>query len=273
MLRTLLALLTVLLSARIAEARIPGAPDVRLYALDCGRATVDDGGVASDTGELDHHRLDLADPCFVVRHPRGWLIWDTGLAAHVPAMPGLSFRAGPPLQEQLEAIGVSADTMTFVAFSHLHFDHVGNAALFPGATWILNRKELAWAEQQPSPVSMIPALFSAYRRAKTRFIEGDEDVFGDGSVRILSAPGHTPGSAVLFVDLPQSGPVLLSGDLFLTREGRRHQYVPLVNADRAATLASMARFERIARRIRARVVVQHDPRDYAALPKPPECLR
>jgi N-acyl homoserine lactone hydrolase len=159
-----------------------------------------------------------------------------------------------------------------VAFSHLHFDHAGNAALFRHATWILNRKELAWAEQQPTPVSTVPALFSAYRSAKTRLIDGDCDVFGDGRVRILSTPGHTPGSAVLLVALPEGGSVLLTGDLYLTREGRRQQHVSLVNADRADTLASMARFERIARRTHARVVIQHDPLDYAALPKPPQSL-
>jgi N-acyl homoserine lactone hydrolase len=270
-LTTMLALLTIASSAR-TEGTDPAAADVRLYALDCGHATLDDGGVASDTGELDHRRLELANPCFVVRHPRGWLIWDTGLSPDAPAVPGLRVRPGPPLEGQLATIGVSPGTMTFVAFSHLHFDHAGNAGLFQRATWILNRKELAWAEQQPTPVSTVPALFAAYHSAKTRIIDGDCDVFGDGSVRILSTPGHTPGSAVLLVSLPASGPVLLTGDLYLTREGRRDQLVSLVNADRADTLASMARFERIARRTHGRVVIQHDPRDYAALPKPPAFL-
>jgi glyoxylase-like metal-dependent hydrolase (beta-lactamase superfamily II) len=118
---------------------------------------------------------------------------------------------------------------------------------------------------------MQPQLFAGYRQARVRRIDGDYDVFGDGRVRIVRAPGHTPGSAVLWVGLA-SGPVVLSGDLWVSRRSRAERWVPRVNADRAATLSSMARIERLARRTHARVIVQHDPEDYAALPKLPEFL-
>jgi glyoxylase-like metal-dependent hydrolase (beta-lactamase superfamily II) len=90
-------------------------------------------------------------------------------------------------------------------------------------------------------------------------------------VRIVSAPGHTPGSAVLWIELAH-GPVVLSGDLWISRRGRAERWVPRVNADRAATLSSMARIERLVRRTHPRVVVQHDPEDFAALPKIPRFL-
>jgi glyoxylase-like metal-dependent hydrolase (beta-lactamase superfamily II) len=119
---------------------------------------------------------------------------------------------------------------------------------------------------------MQPQWFSASAQAKVQWIDGDHDVFGDGRVRILHAPGHTPGSAVLLLRLRKTGAVLLSGDLYLSDEARRKQLVPTINASRADTLASMARIERIAKNLHARVIVQHDPAGFAKLPQAPAFL-
>jgi N-acyl homoserine lactone hydrolase len=270
-LRLLLLVACAALATQPAAAP-PAPPELRLYVLDCGHATIDDAAIVSDTGELDGKPLALADPCFVIRHPRGWLLWDAGLAPDQPSYPGLDIHAGPPVEAQLRAIGLGPDDITYVAFSHLHFDHVGNAKLFPHATWILSADELGWAEHEPAHASMLPALFAAYRTARTRVIDGDFDVFGDGRVRILRAPGHTPGSAVLWIDLRDTGPVILSGDLFLSRDGRRQRFTAAVNASRAETLASIDRVEHLARRRHARIVIQHDPKDYAELPRLPAFL-
>ncbi|AKJ31679.1 hypothetical protein AAW51_4988 [Caldimonas brevitalea] len=261
------------------------AADVRLYTLDCGHAEFRDFSVGSDTGHYDGRPARLADPCFLIRHPQGWMLWDAGMPATLPnAVTGgvepqhmlerLGFRigAGRPLEEQLQALGLTPDDIRYVAFSHLHFDHVGNAALFRRATWVLQRSELAWAQASPAPASVVPELLSTLPSVRQQLIDGDHDVFGDGSVRILRTPGHTPGSSVLMVSLQRSGPVLLSGDLYLTLEGRAHRHVPAINADRAATLASIERMEALARRRKARVIVQHAPEDYARLPKPPRYL-
>lgn len=136
----------------------------------------------------------------------------------------------------------------------------------------MQRRELAAATGPTPPPfeSLVPV--SAYRDARIRFADGDTDVFGDGSVELLLLPGHTPGHQALQLRLPHAGVVLLSGDLYHSREARRLRRVPRVNTDRAATLASMDRFETIAARTHARVVIQHDPRDIAALPHFPACL-
>jgi glyoxylase-like metal-dependent hydrolase (beta-lactamase superfamily II) len=268
----LLALCAALAGPARPTAAEPVVPDMRLYVLDCGSATLDDGAAAADTGEHDGKPLDFADPCFLIRHPRGWMLWDAGLAPAQPGGPGIHIHPGPPLEAQLRALGLTPADVAVIAFSHLHFDHVGNAALFPHATWILDRDELAWAEHDPPHVSMVPRLFAAYRTAPTRMIDGDCDVFGDGRVRILKAAGHTPGSAVLWLDLRDPGPVILSGDLYMVHDGPRLHEVPAVNTDRAATLAAFDRVERIARRTHARIVIQHDPATYAALPRPPGFL-
>ena len=243
---------------------------LRLYVLECGWAELADAGALSDTGELAGQARTLVDPCFLIQHPGGWLLWDAGLAPDSANQPGLTLHVNTPLAAQLARLGLTADAITYVAFSHMHFDHVGNANLFTRATWLLNRAELAWAKHEPAHVSMVAGLFDGYRRAHTLLFDGDYDVFGDGRVRILSAPGHTPGSAVLWLDLFETGPVLLSGDLYVARESRRYGYVPSVNANRADTLASMARIERILKRTHARLVIQHDPRDHAELPRLPD---
>lgn len=277
----LLAIVCLALAALIPVAASADATP-RLYTLDCGHASFRDFSAASDTGDYDGRPAELADPCFLIQHAKGWLLWDAGLPPTLPASvtggrspkameEQLGFRTwlGRPIADQLREMGLTPDDIGWIAFSHLHFDHVGQAALFRRATWILNREELDWALAQPAHVSMAAELLASRPADRTTFISGDLDVFGDGSVRILKTPGHTPGSSVLVVRLAKSGPVILSGDLYLTREGREHQQVPAVNADRADTLASMNRVEAIVKRLHARVIVQHSPQDFASMPKPP----
>jgi glyoxylase-like metal-dependent hydrolase (beta-lactamase superfamily II) len=176
------------------------------------------------------------------------------------------------LVDQLARLGLKPADIDCLAFSHWHEDHTGNANLFDKATWILQRKELAAATGHTPPPFEPLAPVSAWRAANKRIIDGDADVFGDGTVRLLLMPGHTPGHQALEIRLPHAGVVLLSGDLYHSRENRRFRRVPRINNDRAATLASMDRFEAIAARDHARVVIQHDPRDIALLPRFPDYL-
>jgi glyoxylase-like metal-dependent hydrolase (beta-lactamase superfamily II) len=266
--------LSALLLAFAALAHCAGAPpDVRLYVLDCGHLAFQDMGMFDDSGALDGKPGTLSDPCFLIRHPKGLLLWDTGLgdaiADHpdgVELAPGIRATVPVKLVAQLHALGLAPSDIDALAFSHWHVDHTGNANLFGKATWILQRKELAAATGHAPPPFEPLAPVGAWRTAHKRLIDGDADVFGDGSVRILSMPGHTPGHQALELRLAHAGVVLLAGDLYHSRENRLFRRVPRVNTDRAQTLASMDRFEAIARRTHARVVIPHDPRDVAALP-------
>jgi glyoxylase-like metal-dependent hydrolase (beta-lactamase superfamily II) len=273
-------LLSSLLFAFATLVHSAGAPpDIRLYVLDCGHLGIRDMGMFDDSGALDGKPGSMAVPCFLIRHPHGILLWETGLgdaiAGHadgVELAPGVRASVPVTLASQLHQLGLQASDIDYVAFSHWHIDHTGNANLFGGATWILQRRELAAATGTTPPPFEDLAPVSAYRTARKRIIDGDADVFGDGSVRLLLMPGHTPGHQALQVRLPHAGVVLLSGDLNHTRENRRFRRVPRINTDRAATLASMDRFEAIAARTHALVVVQHDPRDIAGLPSLPAYL-
>ena len=260
--------------AQAPSAQAPG--EIRLYALDCGHLEFKDLSFFSDIGEYDGGKSGvIAVPCFVIRHSQGTLVWDTGLS---PAFPkgvnaaGVSGGFEGSVEKQLAQIGLTSGSVNYLAFSHLHSDHTGNANLFKSATWIMNKDELAWALAGGSGSPVEVATFSAYKTAKTHMIDGDYDVFGDGTVRILKTPGHTPGHQVLMLRLQKAGTVILAGDLYHFRADRASRLVPLFNTDRAQTLASFDRVERIAHNTHARVVIEHDPEDFKALPKFPAYL-
>ena len=273
-----LVLIALLLVSAEALTDSP-TTSVRLYALDCGRGQFRDMGMFSDTGEYDGKSGAIADPCFLVVHPRGQLLWDTGLGDALAAASdgkdaghGIRLYVDKTLVQQLREIDVPIDAIKLVGFSHLHFDHTGNANLFEHATWLINRKELAAALSAAPPFGVDPEFLKGHDSSKIDQIDGDRDVFGDGSVQILAAPGHTPGHQVLLVKLQRTGAVLLSGDLFHTEENRKSHRVPRVNTDRADTLASFDRIERIVQNEHARLVVQHDPDDFASVPRFPKYL-
>jgi N-acyl homoserine lactone hydrolase len=281
LLKVRLCFVGLFLLAVFAMAAAPARSEenvIRLYALDCGLIEFKDMGWFSDTGEYDGKPGRLVDPCFLIRHPKGTLLWDTGLGDKLAANAngvdnsGVHMRVPFTLVDQLGKLGLTPADVGYVAFSHFHFDHTGNANAFANSTWILNSNEINWASATPTPFGVDPGTFSAYKSAKTKMIDGDFDVFGDGSVRILKAPGHTPGHQVLAIKLTKSGTVILSGDLYHLRDNRAHRRVPGINYERADTLASIDRIERIIKNTKARLVVQHDPADFKALPKFPAYL-
>ncbi len=251
----------------------PASGEIRLYALNCGHLEFRDKSFFSDTGEYDGQSASIVAPCFVIRHPKGILVWDTGLS---PAYPkgvnaaGVSGGFEGSVAKMLAQIGIAPADVTYLAFSHLHSDHTGNANLFKSATWIINSRELKWALD--GGLFVEEPTFSAYSKAKKILIDGDYDVFGDGSVRILAAPGHTPGHQVLMLKLRRAGTVILAGDLYHFHTDRTERLVPIFNTSRAETLASFDRVERIVRNTHARLVIQHDPGDFKALPAFPAYL-
>jgi len=248
---------------------------LRLYALDGGRVTVSGSEWAefADDGAYEGRKsvLSLPVPAFLVRHPQGDLIWDTGMS---PTRTDLGDWAtpGPSLLHQLRALDLGPNEIRFLALSHGHWDHSGNAGLFARSTWIVNPLERSAMFDAESRASQAMDDYGALEGAETLLITEDHDPFGDGSVVVVQAPGHTPGHSVLLLRLPDAGPVLLSGDLWHLAESRRDRRVPTFNTDRAQTLASMDRVEELARSVRAKVVVQHEPADFEALPRFPQFL-
>jgi glyoxylase-like metal-dependent hydrolase (beta-lactamase superfamily II) len=274
-------LLCVLAATGAGATRTGGAEEikeVRLYTLDCGRAELKSMAMFSDTGEYDGKTGTIAVSCFVIRHPKGTLLWDTGLGDQLADKKdgidngAIHMTVPVKLIEQLKTLGLTPKDMTYLAFSHFHFDHTGNANLFPDSTWLLNKAELNWATGTAPPSGVNSESFSGYKTAKTSLVDTDYDIFGDGTVRILKTPGHTPGHQCLQLRLKKSGTVILSGDLYHLRENYEHRRVPDFNYNRADTLASMDRIEKIIQSTKARLIVQHDLGDFNAAPKFPAYL-
>jgi glyoxylase-like metal-dependent hydrolase (beta-lactamase superfamily II) len=276
--RVIACLIPLVLMTSADAAGVARSDDVRLYAMDCGRLEFTDLAVFSDTGEYDGHPGTLMASCFLVRHPSGDLLWDSGIgdryAGDRAGVKLANYRVivRRTLESQLREIGLEFDDLTYFAFSHTHADHVGNAERLGGVAWIVNPKELEWLSSSPTPPRTNASLLAARNPKTTVFITGDHDVFGDGSVKILAAPGHTPGHQVLLVTLANTGAVMLSGDLYHTHDNRHGRRMPIFNVNRADSLASMDRIEQIIKNKRAKLIIQHSMQDFEALPQVPRFM-
>lgn len=245
------------------------APQVRLYVFDGGTTRIHDKAIF-DPVYTSEGPIDLEVRYFLIEHPRGWLMFDTGHAqqsAH-GENGGMTVYVRDCLNSQLASIGLVPNDIDLLGFSHWHFDHVGNANAFQRATIIGQRDEyeLAFSAKAAQTFGMRPWLYERLRYNSSDLFLGDRDVFGDGTVQILRAAGHTVGSQVLFVKLNHTGPVLLSGDLYHFASQRAYRRVPPFNFDRLQTLRSMERIEAfVAREPGTTMWITHDPQQMRAL--------
>ena len=259
---------------------VASAAGPQLTVFDCG-AIVLDSVESFGLGNDETPVRELFVPCYLVKHARGTLFWDAGLPlgvvgrGDVKPEPGMTLRYARSVLEQLEAVGTPAAEIDFVAFSHMHFDHVGAANAFARSTLLIQRTEHAAAfdEVERYPGIFVPEHYAALRDAKTILLDGDHDVFGDGSVEILAAPGHTPGHQVLYVELAETGPVVLSGDLYHFAESRVLRRVPEFNTDAAASRQSMERIERLLEAHGATLWIEHEKAVADTLRKAPAFYR
>lgn len=251
------------------EAEAPLHVDV----LDCGKLEVSDMDGFSSAGDYAGQTDTLVDTCYLVRHPKGILLWDLGL-------PGMLVGNGPVTQgvftvsmdtsltEQLGALNVVPSEIDYVAISHSHFDHTGQVDQIQGSTWLVNQKEKDAMFPPDGSAPYDPSLaptFAMFSPMEQQLIDDEYDVFGDGTVVIFQTPGHTPGHSSLQLMMPESGAVLLTGDLYHRKESRELKRVPRFNFDEAETLVSMDAFEARAERLGAKVIIQHEPDDIEPL--------
>ena len=278
-LRALIAIIGTILALPLASMAQPVRPQppnsVRLYMFDCGQLNIADISVYQLKREEIATNM-MSVPCFLIAHPRGNLMWDVGAVPDTAFRPGVAsptLRAGTStktLQSQMAEIGYAPGDITHLAFSHFHWDHVGNANLFAGATWLVrdSERELMFAEP-PSPRTE-PANFSGLKTSRTVAITTpDYDVFGDGTVVVKAAYGHSPGHQVLFVKLARTGPVVLSGDLYHYPEERTLKRVPTTEFNVQQTIASRAAVESFLAQNKAQLWIEHDFTQNAKLKKSP----
>jgi N-acyl homoserine lactone hydrolase len=233
------------------------APELRLWRLDCGAFV----------------SKSLTDSCYLIRHGKTLMLWDTGLGTELIGHPGVYPNGSRvELQEslvaQLARIGVRPDQIDLVALSHKHGDHISQAGDFPKATLLIGEEDWAALTTLPPAPHLEPERLRPWigGLSPKHIVAGDYDVFGDGSVVMLATPGHTAGHHALLVRLRHAGAILLTGDLYSSDAQYRTKALPLHNEDNEATLASYAKFDAIAARLHATVIIGHEKADVAKLP-------
>jgi glyoxylase-like metal-dependent hydrolase (beta-lactamase superfamily II) len=277
MIRSLFAAaLAIGMAAGPAAQNRPAAQTLRLYVFENGHIRGLDPKLFNFTRE-EIKEPDFVNISYLVVHPKGTLQFDAG------AIPDSHFKGGPvtegimsadrPLLPQLAAAGYKPAEVTYLALSHYHSDHTANANEFASATWIVQKAEHDYMFQEKPAGIIQPATYSALRNAKKRILNNEDlDVFGDGTVRVIAAPGHTPGHQVLLVRLPKRGPVLLAGDLYHYPEERTTGRLPTFEFDAAQSKGSRAKIEALLKQTGAELWIEHDIATHAKLPKAPNYI-
>jgi len=270
-------LLTILLTAATAfAADQPAVKSVRLYVMDCGKLHYDDPSRFNFKKE-EVKNYELSVGCYLIVHPKGTLMWDVGVIPDkdFPAsgQPATKFYATvtKPLNTQLKQAGYDPNGITYLAMSHSHWDHLANAYQFAKSTWLVRpvEKDILFGPNPPERTT--PDEYDALKNAKTVLLpNGDYDVFGDGSVVIKPAYGHTPGHSVLFVKLAKTGPVVISGDLYhYPEEVAAPEHFPINEFNKDETRQSRIAIQAFLKQSGAQLWIQHDIAAFSNLKKAP----
>ena len=271
-----LFLLLIALAAASGQGRPQPPRSVRLYVFD-------DGLIHGINPEMFHLKkeevavADMAVVSYLIVHPKGTLMWDSGAIPDsaikgdgTPATAGL-YSASKTLQSQLKAAGYAASDITYFALSHYHGDHTANANDFAGATWLVQQVERDAMFGSKAPPITQQAHYNTLKDSQTKILKGEDyDVFGDGTVVIKAAYGHTPGHQVLFVKLAHTGPILLAGDLYHYQEERGTDKTPTFEFSREQSLASREAIEAFVKKTGAQLWIEHDLANFNKLKRSPD---
>lgn len=245
--------------------------EVKLYVLNGGSIFVKKLEAFSQDTTYTGQTKQLSDAYYEISHPKGNLMWDAGLPEQLVVPEPYNEPSGvfaiqraDSLENQLKTIGFKIKDFKYFAMSHSHFDHTGHANYMKDATWLVQENEYNSIAgdtlKQKNPA--VEAL------KKVQKLNGDLDVFGDGTVVIKYMPGHTIGHQVLYIEVTGlDKPVLLTGDLYHFEENRTNKGVPSFNYNVKQTLESMDKFEAFSKEKNADVFIQHSPIDFERLKK------
>ncbi len=286
--KTAMALAAILLGASASVAA--RAQDIKLYVFSSGALTIGKGVLQNGAPMTPEIQVPVG--FFVVMHPKGNVLFDTGNNDRIitdPSYWGAAFQALKPvntpdvaIDTQLQKIGLKPDDVKYVVVSHLHLDHGGNVAKFPNSTIVVQKSEIQnafWPEPGTGGPYMIGDVMPLRspntdmpNAVKMVQLEGDLDIFGDGTVVVKRWVGHTPGSQMMMVRLKNKGPVILTGDNVYFRENVEKNIPPSVVLAYAPTGILSAyewiRYEMAAEK--ADFFTAHDPDAFKAMKKAPE---
>ena len=265
-------LCATVLIALTATAQAPVPADMTLTRIECGTGATptDVNQRFSDTFAYKDLKLTFTFSCYLIKHGNDYMVWDTGFA------PGSNPNAPKVgIADRLKEVKVAPDQVKFVGISLFHGDDTGQLAPFTNATLLIGKGDWDGITATPPMQGANAAGFKSWidEKRKVEPLSTDKDVFGDGSVIVLKAPGHTPGHTCLLVKLKDMGPVVLSGDLVHFRENHEHTGVPWFNFDRAQSVASIERVKQLVANLKGTLVIQHDMRDIGKLPAFPAAAK
>ncbi len=269
-----------------ASASGPRTPitSPRLFVFDGGVLESDPGRYRLTKEDVGTTQLSIAS--YLIVHPRGVLLWDTNAVADdewaptgQPVVHRLTLDDGQSrqvtlrstLQGQMRAAGYGPQDVTHLALSHYHWDHTANANAFAGAVWLVQpiERDAMFAGRPLGTVR--PRLYAGLRDSRVTLIERDEhDVFGDGTVVVKAAPGHSPGHQVLYVKLARRGGVVLSGDLYHYPQERTLNRLPTFEVSEEQTRESRRQLDAFLERTGAQLWIQHDLTAHRRLRLAPE---
>ena len=263
--KAILTGLALVSSAALAEAPAAPPPTIKLWHLNCG--ALDE----NQKRPWDWQKVATPTPCFLVGHGNRYLLWDTGLSAKAIGANHPVAKLERTISDQLKEVGVSPDQVEFVGISHYHGDHTGQATQFPKATLLIGAADFEALKRADPPGGAAAPHIKPWLdgSSKVEPLVEDHDVFGDGTVKILMTPGHTPGHTALLLKM-KTGPLILAGDLWFAHADAVRGTMPDFNTSRAETLASRERIARMAEAMDAVVIIQHEPADLAKLPAFPK---
>jgi len=259
------------------------AQDTQLYVFTSGslggfpKAALQIGG----EGMVDWAPVSF----YVIKHPRGVVMFDSGnndkTIANAEAWWGplakgfgLKMTKDDAIPAQLAKIGLKPADVKYLITGHMHLDHGGNIQQFPQATHLIQDDELkaAWWPDVGYSVYYIPGDFNETKNYNIVRLNGDLDLFGDGSIRIMRSPGHTPGSQFLVVRLKKTGSVILTSDAVYFKESLEKNLIPPIPGTWSpmGMYASYQRIKLIRDTEGAQIFYGHDPDVFKATKKAPE---
>jgi N-acyl homoserine lactone hydrolase len=285
---TVLTALLMAITAAVALAQSPQG--MKLYVFSSGALTIGKH-ILQNLAPQDTIKVPVG--FFVVMHPKGNVLFDTGNNDKIitdPSYWGPAFQRLSPvntpdmaIDAQLAKIGLKPDDITYVVVSHLHLDHGGNVGKFPNSTLVVQKDEIRnafWPEPGtagpyiPGDIAPLRSDLGEAMPNKYKMIQlnGDMDIFGDGSVVVKRWVGHTPGSQMMVVRLPKTGTIILTGDNAYFRENVEKNILPNVALayDPPGILRAYEWIRYLQATEKADFFTAHDPDAFKALKKPPE---
>jgi len=236
----------------LAQKAKPGIE--RMYVLYCGDIHLNDASSFTPGASGPGH---LTVTCYLIKHARGYVLFDTGVGDHIVKLPnGQKSRAGywtvkKTLESQLAELGLKPSDVQYVALSHSHGDHVGNLKLFTQSTLVVQKAEWEWKP----PVGLALPQFGL----KAVTPDGDHDLFGDGSVMLIATHGHSPGHQNMLTRLPKTGAIMFTGDSVHTKTNWDGGRVPPRNFNVPQSLEALKRMRAVLKENNAQLWIGHEP--------------